>query len=172
LEKVANTYDFVVVDCGSYLNESQLSLFDMATKIVLMATPTLASIKNARFMLDLFDRLNYVPSKTLFVLNQVEDERQQRAGRVTIPTETIEKHLKRQVEAKIPYDLRTILSAVNKGVPVITYQRDRTKSPIKEMVDFSEHVYNSLMGEQVMDDDSDIERTAIKKKNPLLRLGR
>ncbi len=172
LEKVANTYDFVIVDCGNYLNESQLSLFDMATKIVLMATPTLASIKNARFMLDLFDRLNYVPTKTMFVLNQVEDERQQRAGRVTIPTETIEKHLKRQVEAKIPYDQRTILSAVNKGVPVITYQRDRTKSPIKELVDFSEHVYNSLVGDHAVDDDLDIEKTAIKKKNPLLRLGR
>jgi len=172
LEKVASTYDFVVVDCGNYLNESQLSLFDMATKIVLMATPTLAAIKNVRFMLDLFDRLNYVPTKTMFVLNQVEDERQQRAGRVTIPTETIEKHLKRQVEAKIPYDLRTILSAVNKGVPVITFQRDRTKSPIKEMVDFSEHVYNSLMSDLSMDDESDIERTAIKKKNPLLKLGR
>jgi pilus assembly protein CpaE len=172
LDKVANTYDFVVVDCGSYLNEAQLSLFDMATKVVLMATPTLASIKNARFMLDLFDRLNYVPSKTMLVLNQVEDERQQRQGRVTIPTETIEKHLKRQVEAKIPYDQRTILSAVNKGVPVITYQRDRSKSPIKELVEFSEQVYNALMGDQMSDEESDIEKTAIKKKNPLLRLGR
>jgi pilus assembly protein CpaE len=172
LEKVANTYDFVVVDCGNYLNESQLSLFDMATKIVLMATPTLSSIKNTRFMLDLFDRLNYVPTKTVFVLNQLEDERQQRAGRVTIPTETIEKHLKRQAEGKIPYDLRTILTAVNKGVPVITYQRDRTKSPIKEMVDFADHMYNSLMGDQYVEDESDIEKTGVKKKNPLLRLGR
>jgi pilus assembly protein CpaE len=169
LEKVATHYDFVVVDTASHLNESQLSLFDMATKIVMVATPTLASVKNARFVLDLFDRLNYTPTKTMLILNRIEDERQQRAGRVTIPTETIEKHLRRQVEARIPTDERTVLSAVNKGVPVIAYQRDRSKSPIKELVELSEAMYNSLMGgEEVVEED---EADKNKPKKPLLRLG-
>jgi pilus assembly protein CpaE len=171
LEKVANHYDFVVVDCGNYLNEAQLALFDMATRIVLVATPTLAAIKNTRFMLDLFDRLNYVNAKTVLVLNQIEDERTQRNVRVTIPTETIEKHLKRPVEARIPYDMRTILSAVNKGVPVITFQRDRSKSPIKEMVDFAEHVYALLAGDHADEEPEEQAKTAAKK-NPLLSLGK
>ena len=171
LEKVAGTYDFVIVDCGNYLNEAQLALFDMATRIVLVATPTLAATKNTRFMLDLFDKLNYVPSKTMLVLNQVEDERTQRNSRVTIPTESIEKHLKRQVEARIPFDQRTILSAVNKGIPVITFQRDRAKSPTKEMMDFADHLYNTMFGNE-QDDDAEAQAKAGGRKNPLLGLGK
>jgi pilus assembly protein CpaE len=170
LEKVAGTYDFVIVDCGNYLNEAQLALFDMATKIVLVATPTLAATKNTRFMLDLFDKLNYVPSKTMLVLNQVEDERTQRNARVTIPTESIEKHLKRQVEAKVPFDQRTILSAVNKGIPVITFQRDRAKSPTREMLDFADHLYGTVFGGE-QEDEPEAQK-ANAKKNPLLGLGK
>ncbi|MCL4250441.1 MAG: response regulator [Anaerolineae bacterium] len=87
LEKIAQNYDFVVVDTACHLNEAQLALFDMAAKVVLVATPTLASIKNTRFMLDLFDKLNYTPAKITFVLNRVEDDRQ-RGPRATIETET------------------------------------------------------------------------------------
>ncbi|MDX2140128.1 MAG: response regulator [Chloroflexota bacterium] len=169
VEKVARHYDFVVVDCGTYLNEAQLALFDVATKIVLVANPTLPAIKNSRFMLDLFDRLNYMPDKTIFVLNQIEDERAQRQGRVTIPTETIEKHLKRKVEASIPTDQRSILSAVNKGVPAITLQRDRSKSPTKELVELADHLFSVLMNdspEQV----EEAPRNGQAKK-PLIRLG-
>jgi pilus assembly protein CpaE len=166
IEKVANSYDFVVVDTSRRVDELLLSLTDIATKIVLVATPTLASVKNSRFMLDLFDKMNYPPDKTLFVLNRVEDDRNR--NRVTIPTEIIEKHLKRQVEAKIPYNEQVILAAVNKGVPVVASQRDRTKSPIKELIDFSDHLYNLLMSDESEGDIDDK-----KKKSGLgLRLGR
>ncbi|MCC6612174.1 MAG: response regulator [Anaerolineae bacterium] len=170
LEKVAQNYDFVVVDTSSHLNESQLALFDMATKVVLVSTPTLASIKNTRFVLDLFDKLNYTAVKTTFVLNRVEDERQ-RGARVTIPTETIEKHLKRPVDAQIPADDRTVLSAVNKGVPVISYQRDRTRSPIKELVELADSLFAQLAGDEDFAED-DTESDKNKAKKPLLRLGR
>jgi len=170
LEKVAQNYDFVVVDTACHLNESQLALFDMATKLVLVATPTLASIKNTRFVLDLFDKLNYTSAKTMFVLNRVEDERQ-RGARVTIPTETIEKHLKRPVDAQIPADDRTVLSAVNKGVPVISYQRDRTRSPIKELVELADELFSQLSGDEEFPED-DTESDKNKAKKPLLRLGR
>ena len=51
------------------------------------------------------------------------------------PTEVIEKHLKKTASAKIPLNEQVILSAVNKGVPVVA-SRDRSKSPVKELLDF------------------------------------
>jgi pilus assembly protein CpaE len=144
IEKIAENYDFVVVDTSRRLDELLLSLTDIATRIILVATPTLAAVKNARFMVDLFDKMNYVPEKTLFVLNRVEDERNR--NKVTVPTETIEKYLKRKVEAKIPVNESVILAAVNKGVPVVaTAAKDRQKSPVKEFMDFADHMYNMLM---------------------------
>jgi putative N-acetylmannosamine-6-phosphate epimerase len=63
-----------------------------------------------------------------------------------------------------------ILAAVNKGVPVVASQRDRSKSPIKEMIDFSDHMYNLLMANTT---DTDEQEDKSKKKSGLsLRLGR
>lgn len=146
IEKVSDSYDFIVVDTSSVIDDMLLGLMDVATKIVLVTTPTLASIKNVRFVLDLFDNLNYPQSKTMFVLNRMQDERQKQ--RVTIPAEVIEKHLKRSIDGMIPLDERVVLNAVNKGVPVIASQRERNRSPIKELVQFSDVVYDTLMGDE------------------------
>jgi pilus assembly protein CpaE len=168
IEKVARSYDFVVVDTSRRVDELLLSLTDIATKIVLVATPTLASVKNSRFVLDLFDKMNYPPDKTVFVLNRVEDDRTR--NRVTIPTEIIEKHLKRPVEAKIPYNEQVILAAVNKGVPVVASQRDRTRSPVKELIELSDSIYNLLMSDEP--DEEDMDDKNRKKSGIGLRLGR
>ncbi|HLU09687.1 MAG TPA: response regulator [Oceanobacillus sp.] len=166
IEKVASSYDFVVVDTSSRIDELLLSLTDIATKVVLVATPTLASVKNARFVLDLFDKMNYPPDKTVFVLNRVEDERSR--NRVTIPTEIIEKHLKRSVEAKIPYNEQVILAAVNKGVPVVASQRDRSRSPIKELIELSDNLFNLLMSGEA--DDENVDDKNKKKSGIGIRL--
>lgn len=152
IEKIASSYDFIIVDTSRRLDEQFLSLTDIATKVFLICTPTLASVKNTRFVIDLFDRLNYSPDKSLLVLNRVEDDRSR--GRVTIPTDVIEKHLKKNTVAKIPLNEQVILSAVNKGVPAVA-SRDRSKSPVKELIDFSDYVYTLLMnaGDELEDDD-------------------
>jgi pilus assembly protein CpaE len=172
IEKIAENYDFVVVDTSRRLDELLLSLTDVATRIILVATPTLASVKNSRFMVDLFDKMNYVPEKTMIVLNRIEDERNR--NRVTIPTELIEKHLKRKIEAKIPTNEQVILAAVNKGVPVVaTAAKDRQKSPIKEFMDFADQVFNLLMTSQEDDDAQQAKAMDDKKKGVLgMRLGK
>ncbi len=166
IEKIANSYDFIVVDTSRRIDEQFLSLTDIASKVILVATPTLAAVKNTRFVIDLFDRLNYPPDKTMLVLNRVEDERNR--NRVTIPTEVIEKHLKKTADAKIPLSEQVILAAVNKGVPVVA-SRERGKSPVKELVDFADHIYNSLFSSGEDDDDSEDDK---KKKVGLGLFGR
>ncbi len=166
IEKIAGGYDFIVVDTSARIDEQLLSLTDIASKIVLVATPTLASVKNARFVLDLFDKMNYAPEKTLFVLNKVEDERAR--DRVTIPTETIEKYIKRQVIAKIPIGEQMILSAVNKGIPVIA-SKERTKSPVKELIAFADQMFTMLMGGQ---SEQEAQESDDKKKSSKIGFGR
>lgn len=169
IEKIANNYDFVVIDTGRHLDEMLLSLMELATRVILVATPTLASVKNVRLILDLFTQLKYPDDKTFFVLNRTHDERQQqRAG--TIPTSAIEKHLKRQVFASIPLDEVVVLNAVNKGIPVIASQRDRNRSPIRELLEFSEKVYMTLMGS--VETDGTQEDKQRKKSGLGLRLSR
>jgi pilus assembly protein CpaE len=171
LDKIRTHYDFIVVDTGRHLDETLLALFDVASKIVLIATPTLASVKNVRFVLDLFDQLSYPPDKSTLVLNRVPTDRNQQ--KFTIGSEKIERFLKRPVEAAIPTDELTVLSSISRGVPVVAQQRDRSKSPAKEMMGLSDSLYTKLMpqeepaGQQADDDKNKRPRTGLG-----LRLGK
>ncbi|MCL4250442.1 MAG: hypothetical protein KJ065_19985 [Anaerolineae bacterium] len=54
---------------------------------------------------------------------------------------------------------------------MITYQRDRSRSPIKELVELADNLFTQLSGdEELMDDDLSGDKN--KAKKPLLRLGR
>ncbi len=167
LTKIGSHYDFIVVDTGRHLDDTLLSLFDVAAKIVLVGMPTLASVKNVRFVLDLFDQLTYPQDKTILVLNRVPADRNQQ--KFTIATERIEKFLKRSVEVEIPNDEMTVLSAMSKGVLIVA-QRDRTKSPVKELMQLSELIFTRLKGDTA-DDDNSAAHTQGVDKNGKRRTG-
>ncbi|MBC8171732.1 MAG: response regulator [Anaerolineae bacterium] len=170
LKKVAGNYDFIVVDTAVALDEVTLALFDVATHILLMGTPTLPSVKNMRFVLDLFDKLEYPPEKTLIVLNKVWDERQ--GKNATLPTERIQSFLKRPILAQIPMvDERIILNAILKAIPVIASDRDTSKPPIRQLLDLSEALYKMLMGNRE-EDDAAAKQPEKKRSGLSLRLGR
>ena len=163
LEKVRNNYDFIVVDTSSALDETVLGIFDQSTTIALVVQPTLISVKNVRFVLDLFDQLGYEAEKATIVLNRVWDDR--KAKSATIAPERIENFLKRPIIGRIPaVDERILLSAINRGVPIIAADKDQNKPPIRQLLDFSESVYNQLMGDEDADADGDDESKAKQKE--------
>ncbi|MBC8098383.1 MAG: response regulator [Armatimonadetes bacterium] len=170
LKKVSPNYDFIVVDTGVNLDEVTLALFDAATKVILVGTPTLPSVKNVRFVLDLFDKLEYPLDKTMIVLNKVYDEK---AGKnATLPVERIQSFLKRPIAAQIPFvDERIILNAIIKAVPVIAADRDTNKAPIRQLLDLADMVYKLLAKQP--DPDKAPDKDKDKKRSGLsLRLGR
>lgn len=145
--KIRWNYDFIVVDTSLHLDEMTLSLFDIATRIVLVSTPTLASVKNIRSVLDLFDQLNYPIDKITMILNRVSKD--QGIKKLTLSSENIANFLKRKVEMTIPAEDSVVLEAIRKGIPVVASQRDRSKPPIKELLEFSNFIYNALVPELV-----------------------
>lgn len=166
LEKIADNYDFIVVDTSSHLTDPLADILEMATKIVLVATPTISCIINLRFVLDLFDKLNFPPDKSMIALNRVPEDRQLR--KLAIAPERIEQHLKRPIVAKIPSNEMLVLRAVQRAVPVVAFERDKNKSPIKEMLELSDYLYTALMGEP--EEAGEVEE---KKRSGFgLRLGR
>lgn len=165
LEKVAMRYDYVIVDTACHLDETLLSLFDIASKVVLVTTPTLAGVKNIRFVLDLFDQMGYEADRAMLVLNRVPVDRNQQ--KLMIPTERIEKFLKRPVDAQIPADDITALNAMSKGVLMVA-QRDRSRSPVKEMMLLADLISTRLMGTG----DVALDAAPDQKKSSFLRFGK
>ena len=142
VQALAERFDFTVVDMHSLMDDLTISLFDIADRIVLIATPTLPAIKNVRLVLDVLDALDYPPEKTVFVLNRMQSERER--GRIS--AEAIEKNLKRQVAIQIPTDDRAMTAAVNRGAPLVA--GDRSRSPARELVELALRLDVELLGEE------------------------
>lgn len=116
LEELRRQYDFVVVDTATIINDTILTALDLADRIVLIATPDIPSIKNARLFFEITDALSYPPNKIMLVLNKMD----RRSG---ITAQMIEDNIKHQVVGQVPLDEILTLTSINRGVPLMVDQR-------------------------------------------------
>jgi pilus assembly protein CpaE len=110
LKYLRQLYAYVIVDTCSYLNDITLSVLDTADVVVLITTQDIPSIKNDRLFLDLLTTLSMPVDKIAFVMNKFDK-------RIAITPEKIGENLKLEVLAVVPLDERTVIPAVNRGVP-------------------------------------------------------
>ena len=118
LEELRKQYDYVVVDTATIINDTILTALDLADRIVLVATPDIPAIKNARLFFEITDALNYLPNKIMLVINKVD----RRSG---ITAQMIEDNIKHQVVGQIPLDEVLVLNSINRGVPLMVDQRSK-----------------------------------------------
>jgi pilus assembly protein CpaE len=150
IDKVRRNYDYVVIDTATALDDVSIGLFDLADQIVLVTTPSLPSIKNARFVVDLFDKLGYPKDKVMLVLNKVYAERDRKNS--TLPTDRIQSFLRRTIHTEIPIvDERILMASTLRGVPITIAERERTKPPLKQYADITKALVEVLTEED--DDD-------------------
>jgi pilus assembly protein CpaE len=171
VKKVSGHYDFIVIDTSTRLDEVLLNILDMANLILLVCIPTIPSVKNARLAMDLFDKLKYPNDKIMLAVNRVPDDRQ--AKRSAVSLEKITDFLKHKVTTAIPSNETVVNRAINKAVPVIATDRDKSKSPIKELLELADSVFNKLEHEKpAVDVDENDEETRMRRPGLGFRLGR
>jgi pilus assembly protein CpaE len=110
--KLQNVYEYIVVDGGNYLDENLVTYMDTADYIVLIVTPNLASLKDAKQFLDMSPTLSYPKDKILLVLNQAGHKADVKLG-------DIEKSLHAKVIGTIPVDEEFALGCLNEGIPIL-----------------------------------------------------
>jgi pilus assembly protein CpaE len=135
--KLRDHFDFIVVDTSSKLDELNLNLFDIASKILLVTNPTLPALKNTRIMLNLFATLRYPEDKVQLVFNRVNVEFER--TKVVPPVTAFEQRLKRTGLAQIPSDEKRVLTALTRGTPIIS-TKDRGVSPVKEFFGLADSI--------------------------------
>ncbi len=111
LRRLAESFDFVVVDCEHTLNERTLAVLDHAERIVLLTHLTLPAIRSLQRTMDLFSRLEYSADKVSVVVNRYGSK-----GDLTLSD--LEKVLERPVTAKLPNDYRATIDAAARGRPI------------------------------------------------------
>jgi pilus assembly protein CpaE len=124
---VSRLYDYVVVDAGGPLNDISVTLMDAADRILLVATPDLATLHDTSRFLQLSRSLAYPADKILMVLNKAGVE-----GGVRL--HDIELVLHNHVYHQIANDPANILRSINRGVPyLVTYPNRSTSKSFEQL---------------------------------------
>ncbi|GBD08031.1 Transcriptional regulatory protein DegU [Candidatus Thermoflexus japonica] len=135
-------FDIVVIDTTTQPTETTLLILDEAEQIVLVVTPDVPTIKNARLFFDVITQLNYPPQKTLMILNKMD-------RRFGISAEMVEQALKHPVSAQIPWDEITVLNSINKGAPLVA---QRSKPIAQAILQLAGRVEEALFAPQEVEE--------------------
>jgi pilus assembly protein CpaE len=117
LEALRNDHDLVVVDCPSSFNETTLAVLDEADMILTLLTLEITSVKNMRLFLEVCEQLGYGPDKIRLVLNRADST-------LGIRVADVEHSIGRKVDHTIVSDGRSVVYALNRGVPFFLSNRE------------------------------------------------
>jgi pilus assembly protein CpaE len=117
LEALRRTHDLVVVDCTSFFNDTTLAVLDAADVILTMLSLEITSIKNMRLFLEVAEQLGYEAGKVRLVLNRADSA-------LGIRVADVEHSIGRKVDETIVSDGRSVVYALNRGVPFFLSDRE------------------------------------------------
>jgi pilus assembly protein CpaE len=117
LEALRESHDLVVVDCMSSFNDTTLSILDLADTVLTMLSLEITSIKNIRLFLEVAEQLGYGADKVRLVLNRADSS-------LGIRVADVEHSIGRRVDHTIVSDGRSVVYALNRGVPFFLSNRE------------------------------------------------
>jgi pilus assembly protein CpaE len=116
IELLRSRSELVVVDCAAWFNDSILGILDLADVVLAVLTLEITSIKNIRLFLEVADQLGY-SNKIRLVLNRADTT-------LGIRVSDVEHSIGRKVDYTIVSDGRSVVYALNRGVPFVLSNRE------------------------------------------------
>jgi pilus assembly protein CpaE len=117
LDLLRRGHDLVIVDCTAYFNDTTLAILDSADVILTMLSLEITSIKNMRLFLEVADQLGYESSKVRLVLNRADST-------LGIRVADVEHSIGRKIDETIVSDGRSVVYALNRGIPFFVSNRE------------------------------------------------
>jgi len=135
LGRLRTIFDIVIVDTSSILDDVVLNVLDVSDKIIVVTTPEIPAIKDAKHFFEVTEALGYDRSRVMLILNKSDK-------RINIRAEDIANNIKYQVEGQLPLDERSVTTAVNQGVPYVL--GDKNSLLTQSTIVLSQHVLEVL----------------------------
>ena len=117
IERLREENDLVIVDCPAAFNDTTLAILDESDMILTLLSLEITSIKNMRLFLEVADQLGYGGSKIRLVLNRADST-------LGIRVADVEHSIGRKVDHTIVSDGRSVVYALNRGVPFFLSNRE------------------------------------------------
>jgi len=152
IEALRRQHDLVVVDCTSWFNETTLAILDIADVVLTMLSLEITSIKNIRLFLEVADQLGYEHDKIRLVLNRADST-------LGIRVADVEHSIGRKIDHTVVSDGRSVVYALNRGVPFFLSNREAQVS--QDVL----RLAVSLVGDRQAVENEDATRRAAQKKS-------
>ena len=146
------THDLVVIDCSPLLQDMTLAFLDQSDVVLTVLTLEITNIKNIRQFLALVEQLGYPEGKVQLLLNRADSG-------YGIRLHDVESSIGRKISHSVVSDGRTVVYALNRGVPFVVAARQTRVS--EDVVRLAKAV---VSGEQVQAGMAPA-RAAVKGKN-------
>ncbi len=110
-DSLRNNFSYIIVDMGSNVNKLNSAILKHSDRILLTTVVNLPQIRNCQRCLDLFKNIDIPDKNVKIVLNRYLENDE-------ITVDDVEKALNKAVYWKIPNNYFTMMSSINKGIPV------------------------------------------------------
>jgi len=117
LEALRMHNDLVIVDCTSSFNDATIGVLDTADLVLTVLSLEITSIKNMRLFLEVADQLGYGRDKIKLILNRADST-------LGIRVADVEHSIGRKVDHTIVSDGRSVVYALNRGIPFVLSNRE------------------------------------------------
>jgi len=112
LNLLPNLFDYIVIDCQTSYDERMLRILESSDVVLLVLTPEIGPLRNARHFLQLLGSLDYPLDKVFILLNRSN-------GNLDVGPCDVETALGRTVHFKVESAGRQLMTAANLGEPFI-----------------------------------------------------
>ncbi len=106
-----DTFSYIVVDAESSFDAKNIAALSESDVIFLVTIANLPALRNSQRCLELFEKLGFDSSKTQILLNRYMENDE-------VSEKDVEEVIGRKIYWKIPNNYFTMMSAINKGIPV------------------------------------------------------
>ena len=110
-EYLREEFSYIIVDVGTNIDKMNIKILELSDLILLVSIVNLPLIRNCQRCLDLFNNLGFDDNKTKIIINRYLENDE-------IKIEDVEKVLNQKIYWKIPNNYFTIMSSINKAMPV------------------------------------------------------
>lgn len=110
-EYLRESFSYILVDVGTNIDKMNMKILELSDLILLVSIVNLPLIRNCQRCLDLFNNLGFDDNKTKIIINRYLENDE-------IKIEDVEKVLNQKIYWKIPNNYFTIMSSINKAMPV------------------------------------------------------
>jgi pilus assembly protein CpaE len=148
MSRLRVTNDFTVIDLWPHFNDVTLALLDMSDVILTILTLEISNIKNIRLFLEVAEQLGY-GDRLKLVLNRADSA-------FGIRVADVESSVGRKIDHQVVSDGRTVVYALNRGVPFVW---SNSQAPVSEDI---LKISRAIVAEAASDE-SEVEREKARK---------